>query len=681
MTYQIRDLVFQDRDFLEQLPPRFEVTFEDGEVRKVTRRTTIYSHFFWETIRRYPRLKILYKHHLHQVLGGKPLHDGSHRDLLSNLLESIVLAEGLHRYEQKEPLLKLIYDITSECMRFLTVVTSKHVVGLNILDFIQIAHHPEIEKACLEAYKDPTKIRYAYDYGMTVIKKDPALAENNLAKAVRAGVVSTNQVAQCVMFRGYGSEVDGVRYPTPIWSNYTKGMRKFYDFVADSRTAAKSYYYSEAPLQDSEYTARQFQLYSSVLQHLVEEDCGNTPNTPWLIHPTRVDESGAVVYSGDLGFLIGKEYLDPETGEHGWIRGDEKHLVGKTVLLRFILKCRVRNPHYVCRHCAGQLSHNISRFANLGHLGCVSTTRQATQNILSIKHVNTSSVAIQILLGEYQQKWLNSGPNGDAFYLNEELESMLPSITISKEEASGLMDVILHGEDSDINVHNVSAVKNIRINYVDRDGFKYEPVVPVTQGNRTSLLSYEMLEYVRENGVSVDPDNNFQIDMKDWDFKNPILILPNMEYSYSELAKQIENMVKSNRSNNGGRVRKGRDSPESLLRSLFDLTNSKLKVNVLSLEIMVAAMKVRAEDDYSMVPGGEEGVLGMVNLLISTRSLGSALPFEKQDVTVLNASSFFKGTRPDSPFDVLFTPREVVEAKRLLPPHNLSTFPAPLSEP
>lgn len=683
MMYKVRDLVFMEREMVKALPRKYDIEFENGEVHRVTSRSTYYSHYYWELIRRYPRVTILPEHHIYIAKGGKPLNDGTHRKMLSRLLESIVQTEKLWRYEQKEPVLKLIYDLTSELMGAMTVETSPNVVSLDILDFVQIAHHPKIVKLKEEAFQNPTKIRSSYDQGIKVIKTDANLKNNNLARALRAGLVSANQVVQCTMFRGYATEVDGTRFPRPIWSNYTQGMNQFYDFVSDSRTAAKSYYYSETPLQDSEYTARQFQLYSSIVEHLVEEDCGNTENTPWLIHPGRVDENNAVVYPGDMEFLIGKYYLDPETGQKGWLTGNESHLVGKTVMLRTILKCRVRNPHYVCRHCAGMLSENISRFANLGHLGTVSTTKQATQNILSIKHVNTSSVALQILLGEHERRFMNTGKTGDAYYLNESLEKLFPTMTIAREEAAGLIDLISQKTEADINIHNISAIKAIGISIQDRDGFRHEPVVlRTTQGNRPSMLSSEMLDYiVSEENLSIDRNNNFQVDLGGWDYNLPALVTSNMEYSYSELAKQIETMVKSNKMNGANsRAKKTRDSPESLLRSLFDLTNSKLKVNILCLEIMIVAMKVRGENDYSMVMGGEEGVLGTVNNLIVHRGLGSALPFEKQEDVILSPASFFQGRRPDSPFDVFFTPREVVEHKRLKAPHNLSTQPPSLNQ-
>ena len=93
--------------------------------------------------------------------------------------------------------------------------------------------------------------------------------------------------------------------------------------------------------------------------------------------------------------------------------------------------------------------------------------------------------------------------------------------------------------------------------------------------------------------------------------------------------------------------------------------NSKLKVNILSMETIVLGLMVRSVTDYSLSRGASEPVLGIAELLTKYRSLGPALAYENQYETLTNPISFFKGTRPDSPMDVFLCPQEVMNSPTL----------------
>ena len=48
---------------LKQLPPKFTLVFDDGEMQ-TTRRRTVVSSYFWEYHRKYPEIPLLIKHHI-----------------------------------------------------------------------------------------------------------------------------------------------------------------------------------------------------------------------------------------------------------------------------------------------------------------------------------------------------------------------------------------------------------------------------------------------------------------------------------------------------------------------------------------------------------------------------------------------------------------------------------------
>ncbi len=656
--YNARELVNWSNEAVMSLPLHHQVQFDDGEIIETFQNETVYSHMFWQIFKPYPKARILKSHHIRTILGKESLTTDTHTKLCSKIFRSIVEDESLFLPEQKEPLLALIYKTVSSSMSRLSILSEENVTSIDILDFIEIAKHPEIERLRTEAYQDSSKIKYAYEETIKIIENEPRFIDNGLSKAVKSKMVKANQVVQCVVFRGFATEVDGAIFPEPIWSNYTFGNTTFADFVKDSRTAAKSHFYSDTALKDSEYMARKFRLFSTVLERIVYEDCGSTNHVSWLVKGEEKDSSGTIIYPGDLPFLLGKHYLSEDGKTYLSIEGNEKHLIGKVIKLRTLLYCKTPDPHAVCHVCAGKLSENISRFANIGHLGSVTTTKETTQNILSIKHVNTSSTALKILLGDHERQFMNTGAQGSAYYLNKSLKALQPKLTFLRDEAAGLIDLAIIDELNQIRLPRISQTTTVKLSTLQK-GIPYDITLNVRQKTKASMMSRELLEYIKEKRWDVDDHNNFVFDMKDWDFDQPLLVMQNKEESYVDLANQINVLVQS--SQKMVQKRQVKDAPKLLLQELFDLVNSKLRVNILSFEIMIYALMVESTTNYALSRNAKDAVLGVAELLIKFRSLGAALAYEDMHETLSNPANFYQGRRPDSPLDVFFAPKEVVQ--------------------
>ena len=194
---------------------------------------------------------------------------------------------------------------------------------------------------------------------------------------------------------------------------------------------------------------------------------------------------------------------------------------------------------------------------------------------------------------------------------------------------------------------------------INDGGAIHEPVIEVTQKTKPSMLSREMLRHIKDNGWEVDAHNDFVFDMASWDFQDPILVMPNKEESYPDLSNHVAVTVLSSQKNL--KKRHAPNAPEILLQEVFDLVNTKLNVNILSFEVIVYGFMVKSISDYSLGRNAAEPVLGVGEILTKYRSLGPAMTYEDQHLTLKQPISFFKGKRPDSPLDVFLCPREVVE--------------------
>lgn len=673
VVYNARDLLGLDSRQLDAFIPEgvfHSVSFDNGEVlTSCTKAETKYSHWFWDIIKAYPNTHILPKHHVNKTLkGGKEaLTTDTHRKLCTEILKSVVADYNLLLPEQKEPLLELIYETISNVMAFLALETEEYVISIDILDFVQIAHHPRTLALKREAMEHPDKILYAYEAILKEIETNPVFDNNGLAKAVRSKMVKINQVMQCVAFRGFPTEVDGTIFKHAVWGNYVDGLNKFYDLVTDSRTAAKSHFYSDSALKDSEYRARKFQLNAVVLERIVYEDCGSTDLMPWKVQGKRYDDHGTEIYPGDLPMLAGKYYRVNKDEPLRILEGNESELVGKTIWFRTAVDCKHPDPHAVCHICAGHLSQNISRFANVGHLGSVTLSKDFTQNILSIKHVNMSSVTLRIFLEDFELKYLNTGVKGEAYFLNKPHRDTKLFMSVLSEEAPGLLEIDTNGKDNSymqLSLPRISQITQVRLTVVKTiAGEEMREEIPLNVKIKQSvpMMTHDLLGYLAKRGWSVDEDNNFVFDMSDWDFSKPILELQGKEESFVDLADEVKSMIQSSQKYHKKRI--AANAYRVLLQELFDVVNRKLRINIFPMEILIYGLMTESDKSYALARGSSTPVLGIGDTLTIHRSLGAAMAFQSHESAIFEPTYFYQGKRPDNPMDVFLCPQEVVEAK------------------
>ena len=653
---KVRDIVNMPKErILSTLPKRVTIEFEDGVVLEVTNKSVLYSHYFWEMHRQYPRTIVSSKHHVSHVLKGKSLAMDTHIKLLEVIFKDVVDTYMLHDARSKEPIWKLIYQITNNIHNELSSLSEEHVLSIDILDFIEVIEHPDIKKANDSALPNSESISSTYKEVTKVLNTDDSLASNALVLAIRSGQVNMNQVLQCISIRGFLAEVDGSILSKPIMTNYTKGMNILYDFVAESRSAARALYFSEAPLQDSEYFARRLQLLSMTVESLDYVDCGTSKYVEWRVSGPTYDDRGNMTYNGDLPFMTGKYYI--EDGVLKCITHDDPALHNKVIKMRTVLYCEHPDPHKVCEICFGALAKNVSRHVNLGHLCSTTMTQQTSQSVLSSKHLMASSVSANIIITEESGRYFTTNKAKNAYVVKKELKGKSTSIVVSRDEAVGLVDVISVNDIDSINPARIAGITCIELRYTDKTGRLSIPI-EVNQGNRKAIFTMDFIKYLRANEWETDEKNNFTIKLDNWDFSLPILKLPDMEYSYSDHSHQIAKVTESSMKNITDRSTP--DSPFCTLQELFTLVNSKLNVNIAALEVIIYAAMTPEVDNYGLSRGADKPILGVAPLVIKNRSLGASYAYRDVVSTISNPKSFFKLNRVDSPFDVFLAPDEVV---------------------
>lgn len=645
----------------EMLYGNFVLVFDNHEERQTHFKSVLYSSYFWDFHRKYPKTPLLFKHHVDSVLKGGLLTAKTHIELVGSVFWDVVDAYGFKSAEQRDPLVEQIYQVTNEVYNDLSYRAESHVTSIDILDFVNMVSHPEIEPVLDAVDGSRDSLEKAYETTLRVLNTDPTVSDNAVARAVRAKMANPNQVLQCLAPRGFVTEADGHIIPHPVTRGFTSGMRTLHNIVAESRPAAKTLFYAEAPLEQAEYFARRLQLLCMTVEKLYYGDCGSTEYMNWRVKGPSYDGNGRMTYAGDLKNLVGKNYLNEETQQLETISLGSTHLIGKTVKIRGALFCKHHDRHGCCSTCFGKLSDNISPYANLGHICAATMTQQTGQNILSAKHIETSSTSEVIVLDAMASKFFAVSTSGNSYLFNKALRDTNVCCVVSREEAFGLTDIHLVNNIMDINPARVSEIGVVTM--TTDGGLNKFPIV-LERNGRPAMITYEFLDYLKTHGWGLDEFGNYSFDLSGWDFTKPVFRLPDVEYNFSQHSKEIATIIESRMIDIAERAKP--DSPVSTLIELFDLVNSKLNVNLALLEIIIYASMVRNLDEENMglARGYPTASLGVSNMIINGRSLSNALAYEDQTSLILDPKSFFKANRPDSVFDAFVTPREAIADRK-----------------
>lgn len=691
------------------LTGNFTLRFDNGEELDTNYRETLYSTYAWEFHRRYPLTPLLKEHHLAGVLRGDRLGSDTHLQLLGNVMWAVydhytngnfplhtspiihrrasgvgITQPGLAQVSEiefRDHLAELVYRTSNQMYNDLSYRLSEYVVSLDITDFIEVLKHPRVREVNDSIYERHNNAKTAPAKQMTledtynvikdVLQSGKDLPSNPISLAARSKLVNMNQVLQCVGPRGYLTDTDSHLFRYPVLRGYAQGLRLFHDSLIESRSAGKALLFSKTPLQQAEYFSRRLQLMSEVVQHLHPGDCGTTQYLHWKVRP-QIIENGQLVHPGDLKQLVGKKYMSEE-GVLKTIRASDRHLVGKTLKIRSVTHCAHPDPYGVCATCFGELSLSVPAGTNLGQMCCTSLAQKSSQNVLSVKHLDGSSMVESAQVAIENRQYLRVGADDNSYMLAEDLKGKNVKLVVSAERASNLTDVMEVADVASLNPTRVSELAEITI--LIEDGV--EPVmigIDVTQGRRLASMTMPLLKYIRANGWSWDERGNYTIDMEKWDWSEPILSLPLRHFNMSDHSQNIASMLES--SVDRMQERDTNVSPDAVLVELFDLVNQKLNVNLAVLDVVLySTMIVSAENgNYELPKPWTTRSLGVYKLTMAYRSLAAAMAYENHREVIVSPLSYIYTNRPSHPMDGLVMPAEVFRDN---PEVNYSGLAAP----
>lgn len=663
-------LALERKQVFDFLPEVFELVLDDDTVITTTRELTYYSRYIWMIHECLPNTPILYKHCLDSLVSDKALDSKTHIKLITEAQTTAIECYGLIDPQSREKIQELAFRIPNLILNEIYGRAQRFVTTIDITDFLELSdYQPMVDIRNKLKHDDPfidDTIRQAYSESQSVVMNDPALDNNNLVAAVRCGMVSANQFVQCSVARGVPSYKNGLVMAEPILSDFTRGMYRLYDLLAEGQSAAKAMDMQEEPLKETEYFARRLQLLTMTVRRVHMGDCGSRDYTPWRMLPARYDGRGKVTARDDLSNFVGKYYLDEENStdtKHVYkvIGEGDKHLYGKLLFLRVAYRCKHPDKYGVCSTCFGKLAMNVSRYANLGHICAATMTQQSSQSVLSTKHLDASSTAADIELNIASQKFFTTNSKKSAVFFRPEMKGSVMQLSVPQAETVGLVDVRILPWDK-INPNRVSEIATIELGVMTRRNEFVKHVIEIKQSDRSAIFTIEFLEFLKEKGWTTDSRNMFVIELEGWDFNKPIFKFPDVEYSYSDHSKQIANLIEQRKLKSD--LKNVITSADILHQELFRLVNSKLNVTSSCLEVIIYSLMVDGPNSFGMGRNAPVETLASADRIIRNRTLSTAYGYKLVADTLKSPESFFNKGRPSSVFDALIAPYEVVQEVR-----------------
>jgi hypothetical protein len=183
-------------------------------------------------------------------------------------------------------------------------------------------------------------------------------------------------------------------------------------------------------------------------------------------------------------------------------------------------------------------------------------------------------------------------------------------------------------------------------------------LVNVKVKNRSSSFTYAFLDYLKVFGWTIE-NGNYVVDMSNWNWTTPILMLPMKQFNMSDQAAAIARMLESTVKES--ELRDNYTDPMKFLENFHDLVNDKLTVNLAVNEIVVLGISIRSAKNYDYrlpTPDTDYGI-GVRSNIFAFRSAAAEMAFQNQRDFLLSPLSYITNDkRPDHPMDGLLMPAE-----------------------
>lgn len=673
VRYSARKMLKYSTAELEQrLSGTFTVLFEDGKEVLMKAQEVVFSSFFWDIHRQLEWLPIHSTHTINAITKGNLLNASSHIRLYERIFWFVIdTAQEKNidfNTEKIDAISKFIYRKSNEMYNYACTSLEAHVITTDLEDYYELLAYPPMRDMLQKITPTEEGIAEAYRVATEVIMKDPNVANNALCVAARSSMVKLAQLLQCVVCRGYVTDIDSMIFPEPSMGSFASGYKDYYSLLIDTRTAAKSLFFSAKLLRMTEYNSRKLQILCQSVQTVHPGDCGSQEYLYYKIRGDEYNPDGTLARKGDLERFAGKYFMDEETNKLRELKPNDEQYLGKVLRFRSPLAgCAHPDPHGVCSVCFGAMSVIIPEHTNIGQMLAASLMQILAQSILSVKHLDSSSSSAPAVLTAFQRKYLEMDPTGKAYHFNRDLIGKGITLTLSEDQMPTIASLQSVSNFSTIVPAHFSEVNVALLTVGGVDTFEnMEAGIPLdlSSEKRNAFFTAEALAYIKQKGWTRNSNNQIVLDFSDWDNRVPFAALPQRHFNNADHAKDIAELIQGRSGQKEDKnKRRQAGSVVDYFTDLYNMVNSRLDVPAVIIEHIVYGASVRdtARGDYRLPRAGTSREMGLSAMTVPFRSMGAAMAYEHHVRALFQTTQGFDPAKTASHvMDVFVTPQEAV---------------------
>jgi hypothetical protein len=456
--------------------------------------------------------------------------------------------------------------------------------------------------------------------------QDP-FPENVLYDYHILGYVNKMQLPQMLLGVGTRTDINDVMIRYPIQSSFVDGLSNILEYMVESLAAKKCAFYNRIALPNSQYFARKLHLIASSISWVYPGDCGTTNTIPYYIHKNNAKD------------CVGKYYVDK--GKIKEITFDNyKDLIGSTVDLRSPMACKYTDG--VCEVCGGRMTNFLIEGPRIGIGSATKVAGQATQKILSAKHLQKTDT-VTYYPPEELKSFLVS--RADKVYFRKDREIALKDwkIGIPINDISRISDLRLIKSRAAINEEHFSKITKMMISSYRTDDYVTK-IINMESAKRFPYFSKDMLIYIKDNYSRLDIGDTVWIPMDKFDIEKPIFKSLVVNDNMLDFVAIVKNFLESKIATY--------TSATEVLKDFSNIIYSKVSTNLFHIELLLKAYMITNEFNYQIpcVEDVDNVKFQTTPRINADRSLGTFFAFETL-YGVLTHPKTYLIPRSSNPFD------------------------------
>ena len=559
---------------------------------------------------------------------------------------------------ENDSIKRLIHAWQAKLNNMITVMTERSIISARAECVDELMMDPGVIEIRDKVMNEEVSVDDGEVLFKDYILSSETLKDNTVVLMARTGGVSINQAYQLAIIRANVFDLPNNILPNAIKSNYGEGIVNQADVLGDGKSSGMSLISNGRGLKDSEWFHRKTHLATAVIQGILHTvDCKSRDYAEMRVSSTEMANA-----------LLGKFRKLPD-GTEKLIDYEEvrKIKAGENVQFRTIGFCNSGVDGMPCGRCFGSMKASIPynaimhRDANVGMFAATTICNPLGQKMLSTKHFIRNAVTRRFEVSNRDKSIITS--NGNEIFLRPEMCVEGTRLIMRSSIVRDLSDLKALDVLDEVGMDKLPYFSDVTFQYEIEDvmvGGKtvQQHSAQTSVASRTSRFSLGFLQYVMDKGWEILDKKHIAIDLKEWNWQDPIFVLPFTRESLDAHRGRVENFMTFNKRN--ATWKSQIVTPQifgEVLGEFWTLINQETKgINIVHAETMLASLlcKDPANLSYKLALGSGPKYFENFMTCVKNRGAGGLMIAEGQQGVLNNIKSFLVKDRQPSPLETFF---------------------------